>query len=48
MAERSRWNIFRGNTKKENPNPIIQRAGMMIEPFNQVAGVPDIVRDTER
>ena len=48
MAERSRWNIFRGNTKKENPNPMIQRAGMMIEPFNQVAGVPDIVRDTER
>jgi len=48
MAERSRWNIFRGNTKKENPNQIIQRAGMMIEPFNQVAGVPDIVRDTER
>ena len=48
MAERSRWNIFRGNTKKENPNPIIQRAGMMIEPFNKVAGVPDIVRDTER
>ncbi len=48
MAERSRWNIFRGNTKKENPNPIIQRAGMMIEPFNQIAGIPDIVRDTER
>jgi hypothetical protein len=48
MAERSRWNIFRGNTKKENPNQIIERAGMLIEPFNQVAGVPDIVRDTER
>jgi len=48
MAERSRWNIFRGKTGKSNPNPIIERAGMMIEPFNQVAGVPDIVRDTER
>ncbi len=47
MAEGSRWNIFRAR-KKENPNPMIERMGMMVEPFNQVAGVPDIMRDTER
>jgi len=27
---------------------MIERMGMMVEPFNQVAGVPDIMRDTER
>lgn len=47
MAEGSRWNIFRAR-RKENPNPIIERMGIMVEPFNQVAGVPDIMRDTER
>tara|TARA_Y100001937_G_scaffold46527_1_gene65293 strand:+ start:5508 stop:6899 length:1392 start_codon:yes stop_codon:yes gene_type:complete len=47
MAEGSRWNIFRG-LRKENPNPIIERMGMLVEPFNQVAGIPDITRDTER
>ena len=47
MAEGSRWNIFRAR-KRENPNPMIERMGMMVEPFNQVAGVPDIMRDTER
>ena len=27
---------------------MIDRMGMMVEPFNQVAGIPDITRDTER
>lgn len=47
MAEGSRWNVFRAR-RKENPNPMIERMGMMVEPFNQVAGIPDITRDTER
>ena len=46
MAEGSRWNIFRPR-KKENPNPIIER-GLQMEDFHAVAGVPDIMRDTER
>ena len=48
MAERSRWNIFRPRVKKEAKNPILERIGLMNEPFSAVAGVPDIVRDTER
>ena len=48
MAERSRWNLFRPRAKAEVKNPIIERVGMLSEPFNAVAGIPDIVRDTER
>ena len=48
MAERRRWNLFRPRAKAEVKNPIIERVGMLSEPFNAVAGIPDIVRDTER
>jgi len=48
MAERSRWNIFRPRAKKEEKNPMLERIGIMKEPFSAVAGIPDIVRDTER
>jgi len=48
MAERSRWNIFRPRTKSEPKNPMIERIGLMDESFSAVAGVPDIVRNTER
>ena len=47
MAERRRWNLFRTKAKEEVKNPIIERVGMMNEPFNAVAGIPDIVRNTE-
>jgi hypothetical protein len=48
MAERSRWNIFRPKVKSEPKNPILERMGLANETFNTVAGVPDIVRNTER
>ena len=48
MAERSRWNIFRPKVKSEPKNPILERMGLATESFNTVAGVPDIVRNTER
>jgi len=48
MAERRRWNLFRPRAKEEVKNPMIERMGMLSEPFNAVAGIPDIVRDTER
>ena len=49
MAERRRWNIFRSKAKEEVKNPIIEgkRVGIMEEPFSVVAGIPDIVRNTE-
>jgi hypothetical protein len=47
MAERRRWNLFRAKAKEEVKNPIIERVGMMNEPFSAVAGIPDIVRNTE-
>jgi hypothetical protein len=48
MADGSRWNLFSPWAKKKEENPILERAGMMIEPFSAVAGIPDIVRDTEK
>jgi hypothetical protein len=48
MAERSRWNIFRPKVKSEPKNPILERMGLATESFSAVAGVPDIVRNTER
>ena len=51
MAEKRRpWNLFGLFPREEEPNPMIarQRVGMMQEGFNAVAGIPDIVRDTER
>ena len=51
MAEkRKAWNLFGLLAKEEIKNPMLerQRVGIMQEDFNAVAGVPDIVRDTER
>jgi hypothetical protein len=51
MAEKRRpWNLFGLFPREESKNPMIerQRVGMMQEGFNAIAGVPDIVRDTER
>ena len=51
MAEkRSPWNLFGLIAKEENNNPMIERAreGIVSEDFRAVAGIPDIVRDTER
>lgn len=48
MAERRRWNLFRPRAKEEVKNPMIERVGILDEPFSAVAGIPDIVRDTER
>ena len=47
MAERSRWSLFRPRAKEEVKNPIIERVGMLTEPFNAIAGIPDIVRNTD-
>jgi|13_taG_2_1085334.scaffolds.fasta_scaffold03163_2 hypothetical protein len=47
MAERRRWNLFRSKAKEEVKNPIIERVGMMTEPFSAIAGIPDMVRNTE-
>jgi len=48
MSEGRRWNLFRSRKKEEVKNPIIERIGLLNEPFSAVAGIPDIVRDTER
>ena len=51
MAEkRSPWNLFGLIAKEENNNPMIERAreGIVTEDFRAIAGIPDIVRDTER
>ena len=49
MAEkRSPWNLFGLIASEEVKNPMIERIGIVSEPFNAVAGIPDIVRDTER
>jgi hypothetical protein len=51
MAEkRKAWNLFGLLAKEEIKNPMLerQRVGIMQEDFNAVAGIPDIVRDTER
>tara|TARA_R100001163_G_scaffold65442_1_gene62616 strand:- start:7074 stop:8477 length:1404 start_codon:yes stop_codon:yes gene_type:complete len=51
MAEKRRpWNLFGLIASSEPKNPMIerQRVGMLKEDFNAVAGIPDIVRDTER
>jgi hypothetical protein len=47
MAEGRRWNLFRSKAKEEVQNPIIERMGIMDEPFSVVAGIPDMVRNTE-
>jgi len=48
MAEGRRWNIFRPKGKTEVKNPILERIGIASESFSAVAGIPDIVRNTER
>ena len=51
MAEKRRaWNLFGLLAKEDVKNPMLerQRVGMLKEDFNAVAGIPDIVRDTER
>jgi len=51
MAEkRAGWNLFGLLAKEEVKNPMLerQRVGIMKEEFSAVAGIPDIVRDTER
>tara|TARA_Y100001937_G_scaffold56644_1_gene77831 strand:- start:8929 stop:10353 length:1425 start_codon:yes stop_codon:yes gene_type:complete len=51
MAEkRSPWNLFGLIAKEETRNPMIEKAreGIVTEDFRAVAGIPDIVRDTER
>tara|TARA_R100000995_G_scaffold8168_2_gene3531 strand:+ start:1887 stop:3311 length:1425 start_codon:yes stop_codon:yes gene_type:complete len=51
MAEkRSPWNLFGLIAKDEVTNPMIERAreGIVTEDFRAIAGIPDIVRDTER
>tara|TARA_R100001510_G_C7654086_1_gene212683 strand:- start:1363 stop:2766 length:1404 start_codon:yes stop_codon:yes gene_type:complete len=51
MAEKRRaWNLFGLLAKEDVKNPMLerQRVGMLKEDFNVVAGIPDIVRDTER
>ena len=51
MAEkRSPWNLFGLIARDEVNNPMIERAreGIVTEDFRAIAGIPDIVRDTER
>ena len=51
MAEkRSPWNLFGLIAKDEVYNPMIEKAreGIVTEDFRAIAGIPDIVRDTER
>jgi hypothetical protein len=51
MAEkRSPWNLFGLIAREQSDNPMIEKAreGIVTEDFRAVAGIPDIVRDTER
>ena len=46
MSERKWYQVWRGTAKEEEPS--LTRVGMKREGFKAVAGVPDLVRDTER
>ena len=48
MAERRRFNLFPWRSAKKAPEEQIIEREPTNKPFTAVAGIPDIVRDTER